>query len=251
MLHKPDPQNPVARYVNYVLTALIVANALFVALETVPELWAAYGPAFHAFEAASTLVFAVEYAARLWVCTEQEHLARPVAGRLRYALQPLPLLDFIVVATYWLPVDLRFLRVARMVRLLKVLRLDGLDASLTAIGRGLQRRAPLIAMAVTMMLVCIYASAALVFQLEHAAQPQVFTSIPATFWWALETLTTIGYGDMAPVTPLGKLCVGLIAVFGIGIFALPTAIVTAVILEAGSQPAAPAHCPHCGKPPHD
>jgi voltage-gated potassium channel len=253
ILHKPSPENPAARYANYFLAFLIFANALFVALETVPALASRFAPAFKAFEAASTALFALEYAARLWVCTEQGRYSRRLLGRLAYAAHPLPLLDLIVIATYWLPIDLRFLRVARMVRLLKVLRLDHFEESLHKVGAGLRRRTGLIFIAVTMMVLCIYASSALIYQLEHTAQPAAFSSIPGTFWWALVTLTTIGYGDMVPLTPAGKLFAGFICIFGIGIFALPTAIVTAVIVEAGvsdPEPPRPLACRHCGKPWH-
>jgi voltage-gated potassium channel len=78
---------------------------------------------------------------------------------------------------------------------------------------------------------------------EHQAQPDKFTSIPETVWWAVVTLTTIGYGDIAPITPLGKAMTSAIALFGIGVFALPTAILTAAILEAGAQ--VDSVCPHC------
>lgn len=250
ILHKPSPANPVARHVNYALAFLILANAALVALETVPAIVRPMRTVFVWFEAFSTSMFVVEYVARLWVCVEQGRFAQPVTGRLRYALQALPMLDLIVIVTYVMPVDLRFLRVARMFRLLKVLRLEHFEESLERIGRGLQRRRALMVVAVTTMLVSIYASSSLLYQVEHRAQPQVFTSIPATFWWAMETLTTIGYGDMIPITPLGKLFAGLTAIFGIGVFALPTAIVTAAIVEAGASDAEPVICHHCGKPAH-
>jgi voltage-gated potassium channel len=246
VLHKPSPNNPAARYANYFLAFLIASNAVFVALETLPSIGSHFAKEFKAFEAVSTALFTIEYLSRLWVCVEQSRYASPVTGRLRYAIHPLPLLDLVVILTFWLPIDLRFLRVARMVRLLKVLKLQHFEESFEKIATGLKRRAALMVVIVTMMLLCIYASASLVFQLEHHAQPAVFTSIPATFWWAIETLTTIGYGDMVPITPIGKFFSGLIAVFGIGIFALPTAIVTAVIVEAGVSDPLPTACKHCG-----
>ena len=152
-----------------------------------------------------------------------------------------------MICTFWLPIDLRFLRVARIVRLLKVLKLEHFEDSLERISIGLRRRSALMIVAVAMMILCIYAAASLVYQLEHDAQPDVFTSIPATFWWAFETLTTIGYGDMVPQTTLGRLFAGMISIFGIGIFALPTAIVTAVIVEAGVSDPEPVVCRHCGR----
>ncbi len=247
ILHKPSPQNPWAKYVNYLLAALIVTNALFVAIETVPSIGPVFRPYFLGFEILSTSIFAVEYLARLWVCVEQDRYAEPVRGRLRYALSPLPMLDLIVILTFWSSVDLRFLRVARMVRLLKVLNLAHFEQSLTRVGAALSRRKELLIVAVVMMVLCIYASAAILYQLEHSAQPKVFSSIPETLWWAMTTLTTIGYGDMVPVTPFGKLCAGLISVFGIGVFALPTAIVTAAIVEAGASDNGPVICQHCGR----
>jgi voltage-gated potassium channel len=233
ILHKPTPENLAARYINYFLAIMIITNALFVSLETVPYLKTHYGQYFAVFEMISTGIFIVEYLLRIWVCVEQQRYANAFSGRLKYAVHPLPLLDLVVILTYWAPIDVRFLRVARMVRLLKVLRLQEFEKSLVDIGLGLRKRRELMLVAVTLMVLSVYASSAILYQLEHDAQPQVFTSIPATFWWSIETLTTIGYGDMVPITALGKIFTGLIAVFGIGVFALPMAIVTAVIIESG------------------
>jgi voltage-gated potassium channel len=246
ILHKPSPNNRVARYFNYVLAVLIIGNAASVALESVDAIYKPYAGAFWWFEAISTGALVLEYLARLWVCVEQARYQKPVSGRLRYAIHPLPLFDLLVIVTYWVPVDLRFLRIARMLRLLKVLHLEKFEISLGHIGDSLARRKELLLVAIVLMVVCIYASAAVLYQLEHTAQPGVFTSIPATFWWAMTTLTTIGYGDMVPITPLGKVCAGLISIFGIGVFALPTAIVTAAIVEAGSDQPELRPCQKCG-----
>jgi len=109
---------------------------------------------------------------------------------------------------------------------------------------AIRRRRSLLVMSLLMMGITIYCLAAVLYFVEHATQPQAFSSIPATLWWSVVTLTTIGYGDMAPVTTLGKTLAGIVMLFGIGVFALPVAIVTAAILEAGTDE--PAACPHCG-----
>ena len=248
ILHKPSPDNRLARYANYFLAFLILSNALSVALETVPSLASSYGSIFKDFEVISTALFVVEYIARIWVCVEQARYSSSVKGRIRYALNPLPLLDLIVIFTFLFTIDLRFLRIARLVRLLKVLKLDNFEKSLDGILAGLRKRRELIIVSITLMILCIYAFSALIYQLEHAAQPAVFSSIPATFWWAIETLTTIGYGDMIPITMAGRFFAGLIFVFGIGVFALPMAIITAVILEAGASDSVTTSCRHCGRP---
>jgi voltage-gated potassium channel len=246
ILHKPDPGNPAARIANYLLAALILANAASVALESMAGIGQRYRVFFGWFETASTALFIAEYAMRLWVCVEQRHRARPVLGRLRYALEPLPLLDLLVIVTYWTPIDLRFLRVARIVRLLPVLHLHEFERALSRLTRSLRSRRELLIVAVTLMVVCVYVSAGVLYEVEHAHQPAVFTSIPATFWWAVESFTTIGYGDMTPITGWGKFAAALICVFGIGIFALPSAIVTAAIIEASAAAEEPAVCEACG-----
>lgn len=245
ILHKPEPGNAWARRANIFLAVMILANAVTISLESVPGLHQSLARTLWWFEAISTGLFIVEYLARVWTCVEQHRLAHPLKGRLRYMLQPLALLDLIAIATYWTPWDLRFLRVMRLVRLLKVLRLYEFQAALERFGASMQRRRELLIVAITLMLVCVYLSASLLYQVEHTHQPRVFSSIPATFWWALVTFATIGYGDMAPVTPLGQLFAALMAVFGIGLFALPTSIITAAIIEASAHDA-PYICEECG-----
>lgn len=234
ILHKPEPGNRAARYVNFLLALLIVVNALAVAAESMPGLRARWGREFSWLEMVSTLLFAVEYLLRLWTCVEQQQLSRPLRGRLRYAVQPLAVLDLLVVVTHWTPLDLRFLRVARLVRLLKVLHLFEFDAALQRLAASLQRRRELLIVSVALMAVCVYVSSALLYQVEHTRQPDVFSSIPATFWWACMTFTTVGYGDMTPITVAGRIFAALISVFGIGVFALPAAIVTAAIIESSA-----------------
>lgn len=245
ILHAPDPANRMARWINWFLAALIVLNAVAITLETVPGLNRELARALHAFEAASTAIFIVEYLARVWTCVEQRSLAHPLWGRLRYMRQPLALLDLIAIVTWWTPWDLRFLRVVRLVRLLRIFHLYEFEAALDRLAESLRRRRELLLVAVVLMAVFVYLAGSLLYHIEHARQPQVFSSIPATFWWAAVTFNTIGYGDMVPLTPLGQFAVGLMAVFGIGVFALPTAIVIAAIIESSASGTAYV-CHECG-----
>jgi voltage-gated potassium channel len=245
VLHAPDPGNRTARWVNYLLAALILTNAVAITVETLPSIDPALRDALKLFEAMSTGVFVVEYIARVWTCVEQHRLAHPLWGRLRFMVQPLALIDLIAVATYWTPWDLRFLRVVRLVRLLKILHLYEFEAALDRLGVSLSKRKELLLVSVTLMAMFVYVAAALLYQIEHERQPQVFSSIPATFWWASVTFNTIGYGDMVPLTSLGKLFAGLVSVFGIGVFALPTAIVIAAIIESSAS-GNPYVCDACG-----
>jgi voltage-gated potassium channel len=234
ILHEPDPGNRLAKWLNWLLAALIVGNAVAITLETVPGINRDFARTLHAFEAVSTGIFIVEYLARVWTCVEQQRLRHPLWGRLRFMTQPLALLDLIAIVTWWTPWDLRFVRVVRLVRLLKVFHLYEFEAALERLSVSLERRKELLLVAVVLMAVFVYLASSLLYQIEHARQPQVFSSIPATFWWAMVTFNTIGYGDMVPLTPAGQVAASLVSVFGVGIFALPTAIVIAAIIESSA-----------------
>ena len=243
ILHQPLPGTPFARPASLFLAALIVVNCLALSIETVASIYADYGGFFQWLEVASTGIFAVEYFLRCWVCVEQPQFSEPFSGRLRYATSPLAVLDFLAILAFFAPIDLRFLRVFRLTRLLRVLHLELFNRSMHAIFDAIRRRRHLLYVSVAMMATAVYCTAVLLYTVEHAAQPTKFSSIPETVWWAVVTLTTIGYGDIVPVTAAGKALTSVIAIFGIGIFALPTAILTAAILDAGHPLSA--RCPHC------
>jgi voltage-gated potassium channel len=245
ILHAPDPGNRLARWVNWGLAALIILNAAAITLETVPGINRSFARTLEQFEAVSTAIFIVEYLARVWTCVEQHRLAHPLWGRLRFMKQPLALLDLIAIATYWTPWDLRFLRVVRLVRLLRIFHLYEFEAALERLSESLRRRRELLLVSMVLMVVFVYLAGSVLYHIEHARQPEVFSSIPATFWWAAVTFNTIGYGDMVPLTPLGQFAAALMAVFGIGVFALPTATVIAAIIESSASGTAYV-CHECG-----
>lgn len=245
VLHAPDPGNRHARWANYFLATLIVANAVAVTLETVPGINRNLASTLWWFEAVSTGLFIVEYLGRVWTSVEQRHLSRPIAGRLRFMRQPLALLDLVAILTYWTPWDLRFLRVVRLVRLLKILHLYEFEAALERFAVSLAKRKELLWVSLALMVMFVYLASSLLYQIEHARQPEVFSSVPASFWWAMVTFNTIGYGDMVPLTSLGRLFASMAAVFGVGVFALPTAIVIAAIIESSASGSAYV-CEACG-----
>ena len=245
VLHVPDPGNRHARWANYFLATLIIANAVSVTLETVPGINRNLARTLWWFEAVSTGLFIIEYLGRVWTCVEQGHLSRPVAGRLRFMRQPLALLDLVAILTYWTPWDLRFLRVVRLVRLLKILHLYEFEAALERFAVSLAKRKELLWVSLALMVMFVYLASSLLYQIEHARQPEVFSSVPASFWWAMVTFNTIGYGDMVPLTSLGRLFAAMAAVFGVGVFALPTAILIAAIIESSASGSAYV-CEACG-----
>ncbi len=143
--------------------------------------------------------------------------------------------------------DLRFLRMLRLTRLFRLFKVYRYSKALRIVGRVLKnKKEPLfLTLFVTFMLLLIASS--LMYYIEHDAQPDAFPNIFSAFWWAVATLTTIGYGDVLPITGWGKLLSGVIALLGIGLVALPTGIIGSGFMEVIERKEKPRYCPHCGK----
>ncbi len=220
-------EEPLGRWVDGILVALILANVAAVVLESVGHLNTRYHAAFAAFDTFSIAVFTVEYVARVWTVVERHSIQfrQPVMGRLRYMLTPMALVDLLAILPAYLiflfDVDLRFLRVIRLIRLLKLTRYS--PALETVVVVLVQSRRQLGAAAV-IMAVLLVLGGGVAHLLEHEAQPEAFGTIPDAMWWAIATLTTVGFGDVTPVTPAGKVFGAVLMVLGVGMYALPTGI---------------------------
>ncbi len=218
------------------MVTLILANAVAFSAETVDEIYTAYGPHLELFNVVSVFIFTVEYGLRLWVCTNHAPLKRyhPVTARLRFATNPAMIVDLLAILPFYLSflfaMDLRVLRLFRLVRLLKLARFSPALVTLRNVFVE-ERRALAGALVVMMSLLLI--SSTLMYFAEQDAQPEAFGSVPAAMWWALATLTTVGYGDVVPITTFGKLLGALVMVMGLGMFALPIGIIaTGYVNEA-------------------
>ena len=217
-----------SRLVNSALIILIFLNVVAFAAQTVPELDARYGGILDLFNLVSVVIFTIEYGLRLWSCVEIPGLdGRTLArARTQFALRPLLVIDLLAILPFYLgflfSMDLRVLRVLRLFRFFKLARYSPALQTLWRVVRS-ESRALLGALLVMVSLILFAATG--IYYIERAAQPEVFGSIPAAAWWALSTLTTVGYGDVVPVTVFGRLFGGLIMIFGLGMFALPIAII--------------------------
>lgn len=219
--------NRISLCVDSFLFALIVLNVIAFALGTVERVHARYGDWLELLNLISVAIFTVEYIARLWVCVEFLPL-RHLPGwkaRLKFAFRPLMIVDFLAIAPFYLSVllqmDLRVLRVFRLVRFLKLARYS---PALQTLGKVVvNERHALGGAAIVMCALLLFASTVMYF-VERHVQPEAFGSVPAAAWWAVATLTTVGYGDVTPATDLGKLFGGLMMIFGLGMFAIPIGI---------------------------
>lgn len=219
---------------NRLLACAIIVSILLAVLQTEPEL-VRYTSAFEGVEIGLTLLFAVEYLARLWAAPEDPRLGGPVRGRMRWMLSPAALLDLVALVPALVffgatPASmLRLLRLARILRLARLARFSRAWALMAgAVGSRRYELLLTLMMAGTALLV----SATLLHLVEGEVQPKEFGSIPRSLWWAVVTLTTIGYGDVYPVTALGKVLAGITAVVGIGLIAAPTGILAAAFSDA-------------------
>ena len=243
------------RGANVAVNLLVLANVLAVILESEPYLSTRFGMAFDWFETFSIAAFSIEYLLRLWTCVEQSTYQNPVSGRLKFALSPMMLMDLAVIVPGYLPaqyfIDLRFVRIVRLIRMLRLLKFARYSRTLQTFGTVFRQKQTDIGLMVLFLLVLVVISSSLMYFVENAGQPDKFSSIPASMWWSVMTLTTVGYGDIYPMTPLGKFIGSMIALIGIGFFALPAGVLAAAFAEqlalerTGTIPQA---CPHCGKP---
>lgn len=240
------------RIVMFSLVGLIVLNVLAVMAESVAWIKADYGTWLAGFETFSVAVFVAEYVLRLWSCTVNRRFRGTVLGRLRFILTPLAIVDLLAVLPallLWVGVDLRFLRVLRLARLIRLGKLGRYSRALQAIWHVVRAKRAELVMALMWMALALVLASSLMYMAENEQQPEAFSSIPATMWWGIMTLTTVGYGDVYPITTLGKLTAALSAIVGIGLFALPAGILGSAFVEVWEQRKAerPDSCPHCGK----
>lgn len=244
--------DPASRLFDLAMITLIIANVLAVILGTVGSIQARYGTFLYAFEVFSVAVFTVEYLLRVWSCSVDPRYAHGLRGRLRFAARPLLVIDLLAILPFYLAflaVDLRVLRAFRLFRLVRIAKLARYSRSLQALGRVMWLKKEELVLTVFALFVLLIVASTLVYYAEREAQPEVFSSVPAAMWWGVATLTTVGYGDVYPVTWLGKAMAAVVAVLGIGMFALPAGILGSGFMEALQERAeAPRRCPHCGEP---
>jgi voltage-gated potassium channel len=211
------------------LVVLIILNVVAFTIQSVPSIRRPYWIDLEVFEIFSVAVFTIEYILRLWVSVEDPliHKKGRWKGRLAAALQPLMVIDFLAVAPVYFTVFFPFLdfRVLRMVRLLRLLKIARYSPALSTLGRVIvEERRALFGTLLLLACATMFAAAAM-HAVEGAVQPRQFGTIPGSMWWAITTLTTVGYGDEVPITFLGRLVAGCTMVVGLGILALPVGIV--------------------------
>lgn len=237
-------------YVNIGLSLLIFLNTLAIIFHTLPNLKAEYDHFFLDFEVFSVAIFTVEYLLRVWSCVERKEYRHPFWGRLKYVFSVWGLVDFFAIFPFYaslLAIDLGFIRILRLLRIVRLFRVSKYFHALRVIQAVIRDKKEELLLSFSFILFLLLTLSSLVFYIENSAQPTVFKSIPDALWWGVNAMTTVGYGDMHPITPVGKILGGLMAVVGVAIFALPTGILASGFAEhiRVDKTKRMITCPHC------
>ena len=257
------------RRVDVFLMMLILLNVIEVILSTVEVIHSAIPRVFLVFDWFSVVVFSFEYGLRVWSAVENPRYRAPVLGRLRFMCSPLALVDLVAILPWLLPItgaDLRSVRAIRLLRMLRVFKFSRYSRGVHVMLEVIRARKEELVAALGMLVTLLIVASTVVYFAERHTQPEVFSSIPASMWWGISTLTTVGYGDIYPVTVLGQIFGAVVSVGGLLLVALPTGILGAGFVEEFekygrqqeldlSQDAAPSTvevrvagaCPHCGQ----
>lgn len=216
------------RLINSLLMLLIFANVVAEVVESVEEVANQYAAFFQDFEVISVTIFTVEYLLRLWVAPENPQFADARFPRLAFARSGLAIIDILAIAPFYLGmfVDIDG-RVLRGLRLFRVFKLTRYSSSMDLLATVVKKELPSITSALFVMSILIVLAASGIYAVEREVQPDEFSSIPAALWWATVTLTTVGYGDVVPMTVGGRVFGMLLMLTGVGMAALPAGILAA------------------------
>lgn len=255
IISKAENGDRASRIFDVSIMSLIILSVLSIILESFQDVATRFGGAFRVFEVVTVVVFTVEYLARIWTAD----LLYPEAThpRLKYVLSFMAIMDLLAVLPFYLPfisADLRFLRMVRLLRLFRLLRIFKLGRyfdALQLIVAVLRESAAQLIISVALCLFVMLFSAIIMYTVENPVQPEQFPNVIASLWWAICTLTTVGYGDVYPVTAVGRFFASVISLVGIGIIAIPTGIIaggfsSAISKRSKTEEDVKQYCPYCG-----
>ena len=250
ILNKSEQNSLHKQFFDIAIISLIILNAIAVVAE--PSVkntdilqW------LRIFEIFSVAVFTVEYILRIWVADLQYKNKPKWKARILFAISPIALIDLLAILPFYIPlifpVDLRVLRLFRIFRLFRILKMNRYTNALVNVAKVIKSKAEQLISSLFVIVVLMIIASVLMFDIENNAQPDKFFSVFDAMWWSVATLTTVGYGDIYPVTVMGKILAAIIAILGIGIVSIPTGIIASGFIEQIQKKEEPVNkCPHCG-----
>ncbi len=253
LISKGSHGNKWNRAVDYFIMSLIILSVFSIILESMEDVSLKYGSLLYIFDVFSVLVFTLEYLLRIYI----SDLTHPAPTKFKSALKFIKstegLIDLVAILPFYLPMlikmDVRFIRMLRLTRFLRILKLNRYNKSLHMILEVFKEKKSELAVTGFVLFLILLMASFIMYYVEGDAQPEAFPDILSAFWWAIATLTTVGYGDIYPITSLGRLISGVIALLGIGLVALPTGLISAGFINKieKNKLANGIQCPHCGE----
>jgi len=251
LIRDGDDRNRAAALFDGVIITLIVINVVLVILDTFEGLPDGVYALFRNVEVISVFIFTVEYLMRLWTAPLKHAELRPLRAAVKHALSFMAIVDLLAILPFYLPfifpIDLRVLRMVRLLRLLRLLKMNRYTTALSSIANVFRRKAAQLISSMFVVALLMVMSSVLMYTVENPEQPEVFRNAFSGLWWAVATFTTVGYGDIYPVTAAGRIISAVIALLGIGLVAVPTGIISAGFVEQMEHQKTVDICPHCGE----
>ena len=239
---------------DYFIVTLIILNAIAIALETLNGLSGQIKTILRIFEVISIVIFTIEYLLRIYVSDLTHPAKNKFTSVLKFVLSPYGIIDLLAILPFYTPfiikTDLRFLRIIRLIRFFRVFKITRYNTTLKLIGDVFKEKRNDLIMTFFIAGLLLLVSGFIMYSIENPVQPDKFPNVFAALWWAVATLTTVGYGDIYPITTLGKIIGSIVAFLGIGLVALPTGIISAGFISKLSHRTEKENitqCPHCGK----
>ncbi|MBO4859572.1 MAG: ion transporter [Treponema sp.] len=253
ILQDPKPNDKVSKFVDITLISLIILNVCLVIADTF-DLQEKVKTIFSYIETVSVIIFTIEYILRVWISDLLYPDKKYIVAKIKYIFSFLAIIDLLAIIPFYLPfiipIDLRVLRMLRIIRLFRIFKINRYTDALTKIFKVFKNKKHELLSSIFVVLLLMIIAAVLMYNIENVAQPEVFKNAFDALWWALATLTTVGYGDIYPVTVLGKVLSAIIALLGIGLVAVPTGIISAGFVESISDndnSKTIKYCPYCGE----
>lgn len=244
--------------INLFVVALIALNSMAIILYSVPEVreHPALATLFIDFEIFSVVIFTIEYGLRVWSCIENPHYKHPFWGRIKFIFSAWALVDLLAILPFYLTLfttDFGLIRMLRVLRVVRLYRVTKYSHALSMIKRAINNTKEELILSYSFVLFALLIVSSIIYYIEHPVQPEAFPSIPASIWWGVVTMTTLGYGDIYPITTLGKIFGGFVAILGVALFSLPTGILASGFIQEinnNKEDDDDQRCPHCGKRIH-
>ncbi len=241
-----------SRLFDFFIIGLIMLNVIAIIVETftIPE---ALKSILSVIEAISVIIFTVEYMLRLWTADLLYPQYGAVKSRIKYVFSFMAIIDLLAILPFYIPfvfpIDLRVLRALRIIRLFRLFKVSRYTSALNTIADVFKKKSSQLLSSFFVVALLMIISSILMYSVEHEIQPEKFKNAFSGLWWAVATFTTVGYGDIYPVTAAGKVLSSVIALLGIGLVAVPTGIISAGFVEVvsdKSEEAEKQYCPYCG-----